>query len=226
MMNEHDYINKLKETVYRKISNEVNQDTIEHIVNDDLYNRHIEKQKSLSFQVYYFKTLNNEKLYLSSDKFFHEFKKQYSLQGIDNDYLDTLNEKKEEILKLIREDNLVKLYFDYFKKAQIKHKEKTKERDLGSFFAKLTHTFRPLEYCALDNPIKDHFELSKESFFTALLIISSEYVHWAADNKPILETIRKKFKNKDTEQVIPHDQITDLKLLDLIFWSKANPPKK
>jgi len=225
-MNEHDYINKLKETVYLKISNEVNPDTIKLIVNDDLYDRHKKDKKSASFQVYYFKTLNNETLYLSSDKFFQEFKKQYSLQGIDNEYLDTLNENKVEILKLIREDNLVKLYFDHFKKAKIKHKEMTKERDLGSFFAKLIHTFRPFEYCALDNPIKDHFKLRKESLFIAFLIISSEYVHWAADNKATLETIREEFKEKDTEQMILHDQITDLKLLDMIFWSKANPLKK
>ena len=114
------------------------------------------------------------------------------------------------------------MYFDTFNKAEIKHGDGIKEKDLGSFFAKLVHTFRPSDYCALDNPIKNYFGLKKESFFIALFIISNVYKKWATDNKQLLNNLKDIFKNADKKAVLKHDQLTDLKLLDLIFWSKAN----
>jgi len=220
--NEQQYISILKKLVYDKISVDINEQTIEDVVKNDLYKSHIDDKKSANFQDFYFKTLNNEELYLIETKFFQQFKQQYSLQGIDNKFLNKLELQKKEILKLIRDNNLTELYFGTFKKAEIKHGDGVKEKDLGSFFAKLVHTFRPKECCALDNPIKRYFGLTKESFFIAFFIISVEYLHWATDNKELLEVIREKFKLLDKEQVIKHDHITDLKLLDLIFWSKAN----
>ena len=150
----------------------------------------------------------------------------YALQGIDNKYLDRLEANKRDILKQIRADNLTQLYFEVFNKAIIKHGESFVEKDLGSFFAKLVHTFRPKDYCALDNPIKNYFGLKKESFFISFLIISSEYKHWAIDNKIFMQTIKDKFRRADLNQIINHNQLTDLKLLDLIFWSKANRIEK
>ena len=113
------------------------------------------------------------------------------------------------------------LYFDIFYKAIIKHGDDLVEKDLGPFFAKLVHTFRPHEYCALDNPIKNYFGLKKESFFISFFIISSEYKHWATNNRMLMQTIKDKFIKADSNQIIKHDQLTDMKLLDLIFWSKA-----
>jgi len=223
--NEQKYISILKQVVYDKISGDINEQTIEDVVINYLYNSHIAEKQSANFQVFYFKTLNNEKSFFIDNDFFRQFKKQYSLQGIDNGYLDSLESKKEEILKLIRDNKLTELYFSMFKKADIKHGDNIKVKDLGSFFAKLVHTFKPDEYCALDNPIKDYFGLSKESFVIAFFIISSEYVHWATDNKELLKTIREKFRLIDKEQAIKHEHLTDLKLLDLIFWSKANRTK-
>ncbi|MDD4374851.1 MAG: hypothetical protein PHG67_13120 [Bacteroidales bacterium] len=183
---------------------------------------HLADKVSAGFQDYYFLTLDNEKLYYSSNDFFRQFKKRYSLQGIDNNYLDKLEGIKKEILKNIRSDELAQLYFDTFNKAIIKHGKGFKVKDLGSFFAKLVHTFRPDEYCALDNPIKNYFGLKKESFFISFFIISVEYKHWATDNKNLLKIIRQKFKQADKKGILQHDKLTDLKLLDLIFWSKAN----
>ncbi len=146
----------------------------------------------------------------------------YSLQGIDNNFLDKLEILKKEILNNICNDNLAQLYFDTFNKAEIKHGVGIIEKDLGSFFAKLVHTFRPEEYCALDNPIKNFFGLKKESFFISFFIISSEYKHWATDNNQIIKTLKVEFKKADKIGVLKHDKLTDMKLLDLIFWSKAN----
>lgn len=220
--NEQKYISTLKQTVYDRISADINKMTIDEVVKTDLVKSHLDDKVSAGFQDYYFLTLDNEKLYNHSTDFFRQFKKRYSLQGIDNNYLDKLEGLKKEILKNIRADNLAQLYFDTFNKAIIKHGKDFKEKDLGSFFAKLVHTFRPDEYCALDNPIKNYFGLKKESFFISFFIISVEYKHWATDNKKLLSIIREKFKQADKKGVLQHDKLTDLKLLDLIFWSKSN----
>ena len=220
--NEQKYISTLKQTVYDRISADINEKTIDEIVKTDLVKSHLDDKSSADFQNYYFLTLDNEKFYYNSTDFFRQFKKRYSLQGIDNNYLDKLEGLKKEILKNIRANKLAQLYFDTFNKAIIKHGKNFKEKDLGSFFAKLVHTFRPDDYCALDNPIKNYFGLKKESFFISFFIISVEYKHWATDNKKYLNIIREKFKQADKKGILQHDKLTDLKLLDLIFWSKAN----
>lgn len=224
--NQNNYLDILKKAVYDKISTLINDLTVDSIVMTDLVLSHIDNKASASFQDYYFKTLDNEDLLLSTNHFFNQFKTMYSLQGIDNKYLGRLEVQKRDILKQIRADNLAQLYFETFNKAQIKHKDRFIEKDLGSFFAKLVHTFRPKDYCALDNPIKNYFGLKKESFFISFLIISSEYKHWATDNKVLMQTIKDKFRSADLNQKIDHDKLTDLKLLDLIFWSKANKLEK
>lgn len=215
------YLTFLKQKVKDKIASQINAETVNYIVEVNLYESHIKEKKSSSFQEYYFKTLNNDENFLTSE-FFKEFKSRYSLQGIDNNYLENLEKSKKEILNLIRKEYLTKLYIDYFNKARIKHGESEKEKDLGSFFAKLVHHFLPNQYCALDNPIKNYLCLSKESFVLSFFIISEEYKIWAENNQDILQKIRLKFELLDKNKIINHKLLTDLKLLDLIFWSKAN----
>jgi hypothetical protein len=222
MTNINSYFERLVQEVYDTISTAINENAIYNIVVKDIYKSHVEEPNSARFQQYYFRTINNETKYLSSTNFFREFKTKYALQGIDNDFLDQLEGNKKEILILIRENKLSQLYFNVFFKAKVKYKDSYKEKDLGSFFAKLVHTFRPDDYCALDNPIKDYFGLSKESFFFSFFIISKAYKNWATNNQEILNTIKSRFKQLDKHEIIKQDKLTDLKLLDLIFWSKAN----
>lgn len=215
------YIDKHIATVRRQISADINDKTVDNVVRTFLA-FHLSDKNSSSFQDYYFLTLTNNDYFLNSPTFFRDFKKHYSLQGIDNGYLDTLESDKQNILSLLQADNLADLYFNYFAKANIKHGTKTVDKDLGSFFAKLVHTFKPADYCALDNPIKNYFGLQRESFFIAFSIISSAYKLWAADNEIILEYIKQQFENIDNKHLIRHDRVTNLKLLDLVYWSKAN----
>lgn len=215
------YIDKHIATVRRQISADINDSTIDNVVRTFLAFHLIDKNSS-SFQHYYFLTLTNENYFLTSPTFFRDFKKRYSLQGIDNGYLDRLENDKQNILSLLQTDNLADLYFIYFAKASIKHGATTIDKDLGSFFAKLVHTFKPSHYCALDNPIKNYFGLQRESFFIAFSIISSAYRLWAEDNNTLMADIKQQFKNIDNNNLIRHDRVTDLKLLDLVYWSKAN----
>jgi len=216
------YIVNLEENIYDNISHIVKEDSIDQIVMRDLYESHVLEYRSAKFQEFYFRTIKNENLYLKSVDFYRQFKKQYALQGIDNNYLDNLEVNKREILNLIISDRLSELYFNFFHKAKVKYRADYKEKNLGSFFAKLVHTFRPDEYCALDNPIKDYFKLSKESFYVSFFIISHAYKKWGANNNKIIGTIKNELKLLDKREVIKQDKLTNLKLLDLIFWSRAN----
>ena len=219
---EHLYINYLKESVQKQIANEIDNSKIDSIV--ALYlNRYFQKSKSRNFQLYYFKTLNNSDSFHGEQNFFREFKRQYSLQGIDNEFLDKLESEKVEILNCIRQNDLAKLYLEKFRYAKLKHRGNIRITDLSSFFAKIVHTFNPENYCALDNPIKNYFKLDKESFYLSFLVISSEYKNWAIQNQNTIKLLKSKIETLDTDKVIDLNKLTDLKLLDLIFWSKANP---
>ena len=100
--NEKKYISTLKQTVYDQISADINDKTIDSVVKNDLVKSHLGDRVSAGFQDYYFLTLDNEKLYYSSTDFFRQFKKRYSLQGIDNNYLDKLEGLKTEYETLER----------------------------------------------------------------------------------------------------------------------------
>ncbi len=158
--------------------------------------------------------------FLSDTEFFRKFKQQYSLQGVDGKYLDDLENKKQRILELIEIDDIATLYFEFFAKAKIKHGNQKKEKNLGSFFAKLIHTFVPEKYSALDNPIKEYLGLAKESFYISLFVINEAYREWITENPEIIGVIRAEAGNYSKEKM------TDLKLLDLIFWYEANKRNK
>jgi len=220
------YADKLATKVLNQIDAEINLELVDDIISDNIYSAHIENPSSAKFQEYYFKTLNNKELFLSDERFFSEFKYQYSLQGIDNEYLKLLEDNKREIINLINHDRLTDLYFKFFKAARIKRGSGYMSKDLGSFFAKIVHTFRPYEYCPLDNPIRTYFGLQNESFYFAFIVISGSYRGWSMDNQKIIRELRSKAEAVDSHMVLKHAQLTDMKLLDLIFWSKAQSEKK
>lgn len=216
-----EYIQRKKEDVKTQIENDINFNTIESVVLDAI-KFNITDTRSKNFQKYYFTTIDDSENYLNDTKFFHNFKSKYALQGIDNDYLDSLEENKQAILGLLTDSKLIELYFAYFAKAKLKHRDKTVNVDLASFFAKLVHTFKPNEYCALDNPIKNYFGLEKESFYMAFMIISSEYKAWIIENPVMLKSIREQIRKIDAEKIIVQEKLTDMKIMDLLFWRIAN----
>lgn len=210
MKPEQIYFNYFVDKVYNQITTEVTADTIPNTV-----------FRITGFQKYYFEVWCLPKEQFLQNPFFKIFKQQYSLQGIDNEYLEYLESEKPKIYKLIEQDEIMMLYFNFFHNAKIKHSDTIIEKDLGSFFSKLLHTFRPHQYCALDSPIKNHFGLQKESFVFAFLIISSAYQKWSKNNQKLIDLMREKLKSEKHSEI--KDEISDLKLLDLLFWSKANP---
>ena len=187
----------------------------------EAFSFHFSDKNSITFQDYYIATITNRQHFLSSKDFFREFKKMYSLQGIDGAYLQRLESEKNVLLSQLDANNLTDLYIDHFAYASIQHGTAVRTKNLGSFFAKFVHTFRPEEYCALDNPIKDYLGLSREGFYLSFLLVSAAYKSWLDENIPIVTQIREQLDSTKTgERYSSH--MTDLKLLDLIFWLKAN----
>ena len=158
------YFNCLCNSVLKKMESEIGEISAESVVETDL-SKYVRGFSSDNFHEYYFQTLNNEEEYFADNQFFRQFKSRYSLQGIDNNFLQNLESKKLEMLTLIREDALSELYFNHFAEAKIKHKNRVVTKNLGSFFAKFVHTFRPKDYCALDNPIKNYLGLIRRKLF-------------------------------------------------------------
>jgi hypothetical protein len=215
------YIESLTQSVLSKISKNLCEgENLDWAISRLRF--HINDSRSAKFQKYYFQILCNKDRFLADLDFFKTFKYQYSLQGIDNEYLNFLNAAKPVILKLIDDRELSSLYLDYFAKAKIKHGVASIEKDLASFFTKHVHTFLPEEYCALDNPIKNYFGLKNESFFAAFIIISDAYKFWLKNNKQGIERIRNEIDALDKNNILPNGQLTDIKILDLIFWVEAN----
>jgi hypothetical protein len=190
-------------------------------VAEKAFKYHFTDEKSLAFQKYYIATVANQGAFLYSSDFFRIFKQQYALQGVDSDFLGRLEREKRAILDLIIKDDLASLYFGFFFQVRLKHGDEIVHKDLGSFFAKLVHTFSPEKYCALDNPIKDYLGLGKESFFVSFVIISQSYREWAQENPDLMGQISNELKGTLPAEFYS-SKMTNLKLLDLIFWYQAN----
>lgn len=214
------YLEISKQTVKRKIS-EILTDQKTREVAAAAFDFHFNNQNSLAFQEYYCKTISNRGHFLSTPNFFRIFKQKYALQGIDGKHLDQLEREKGKILQLIDNDELPKLYKEFFLDVLLQHGEIVVPRTLGSFFAKLTHTFNPDRYCALDNPIKDYLGLRRESFYIAFVVISQAYSEWASENTQQMQQIRIELENSLIGKSFSN-KMTDLKLFDLIFWYLAN----
>lgn len=213
------YVNVRKEKIKQDISLLLNHDSTVLVAQKAFLFYFGENPKP--FQQYYIQTIANRDNYLSSTDFFRVFKQKYSLQGIDNNFLDMLEKEKEIILKHIDNSDIPTLYFGFFASAPIQHGSKTVNKDLGSFFAKLVHTFCPDKYCALDNPIKNYFGLNKESFYVAFIIVSQAYEEWARENPILMQKIRNEFEKNSVAKTYSA-KMTNLKLLDMIFWYQAN----
>ncbi len=183
---------------------------------------HFENTLSNKFQNYYIEILKNEKLLLNKDKYFSIFKSKYSLQGIDSAYLDFLEKSKKNILTLLQKEEFINLYQKYFFKQKIKRKDKYVEKDLNSFFTKFVHTFYPDVFPALDNPIKNLLGFDKESFIFSFFSISNIYNRFINENPMTVKTMREIFNKEGNNANSSTNAYSDIKLLDLILWRKAN----
>lgn len=223
-MEEHaaPYLQRKKQAVQLRISEILDTQNAIELVRT-AFEFHFSDGKSKAFQDYYVTTVENRQYFLASSTFFAEFKKMYSLQGIDGAYLRMLEGHKEQILMQLDRNDLVGIYFNFFDRASLQHGNRLVTKSLASFFAKFIHTFKPDKYCALDNPVKKLLGLSRESFYLSFLAISAAYKAWIAENSILVDGIRAELTSNQLGRSYAV-AMSDFKLLDLIFWFKANRP--
>ena len=213
---EQQYLDDLIKDAYTKISEYINQKNIQDLVNEHFVDRiNNDKQKRfIKFHEYYFNTLNNDEAFMNPG-FFMTFRHMYSLRGVSHEHIAGIEKEidKRTILQLIRQDRLSELYPIF-----------TREKHFGSFFTKLVHTFSPLKYCPVDNPIKKYFKLEHESFFIALIVISRAYHMWTINNPELMVKLKKEFVSSDITGHMRNNVqlINEMKLLNIIFWSLAD----
>ena len=223
------YIDCLSNEVCKIISKNINLQNVEDLVNEHFTNRLEGKAngtKFRNFHSYYFRTINN-KVEFQKSNFFSEFIQKYSLRGIDNTRIESFESKKNELISMIETDKLADLYFNHFACVEIKNNDKVIEKNLGSFFTKIVHTFRPEEYTPIDNAIKKFFGLAGESYFIAMIVISNAYLKWANEHRKKMEELKRQLSKEIKENLngmVTNEitkSITDMKLLNILFWSIA-----
>jgi len=216
------YITNLTDYVINRISKDINNQTLDSIVKNELFYHFKPDNRSYDFHKYYTKITGNTDNFLYDPGFFGHFKYQYAIQGVDNNLLNKLESNKPLILDYIEKDQLVKFYNEFFSRVETKSGTKVIIKDFGSFFTKVAHTIKPDLYCALDNQIKNYFNLGKESYFISFCVVSNAYRNWSADNTSIISALKESIKKFDKKNILKCERFTELKILDLIFWFKAN----
>lgn len=224
-MNHFDeYYELLSAICYEKIKENLSLESAESLFSDNFIKRiksdKTTRQHFIDFQKYYFNLINNPE-----EIQFKVFKQKYSLQGVTSDYLNKLNFERDKIIGFIVDDNLAELYFKYFHFQELETKAGNKTKSLGSFFTKLVHTYKPSEYTPVDMPMKDFFGLNNESYFVSMIVISRAFKKWANENGNIISEFKDlliDYMAKENHMVIDKTKITDIKVMNTIFWSIAN----
>jgi len=202
----------LEQHVVDKITEVINVDTIDNVIQNYIVEPHLENRKMLDFHEYYFKILENDKYCLKKSGFFKEFVTKYGLKGLDKQYLKELESDKHVTLQYFMISNLDILFRIYF----VKFNGSILENIL---FTKILHTFRPDEYTILDNNIRCYFNLENYDILTASTIVTHGYNIWGTTNHNLILKIFETIQAHENGKVFPIEKITYPKLLDMIFYS-------
>lgn len=205
------YVTSLAEEVYKKIKEDLGN-VPDHDIIKTCFTDRLSDKRFLDYEIYYFNTVNNEKYYFETNNYFREFRQKYSLRGIGGEFINKLEARKKDLLSLIHEDKLTDLYLHF----------KTEQKHYGSFFSKFAHTFKPNSYCPIDTQMKNYFGLERESYFITMIAVSRGCKKWAEENKDRMSKMRRLVVESTDQLLLQEGQISDMKLLNTVFWSKAN----
>ncbi len=219
------YIETCAAAVCQQIDDHLRNKNVDEIIDISF----VQRSGNIGFQT--FQRFYFDKSAVSRKDYFNVFRSRYSLQGVDGAYLEMLNTNKEEIFKRIHDGDIHGVYRQFFYKQEVAHGVgKTRHKSFGSFFTKLCHTVEPELYTPMDNPMRDHFGLQDESFPIAMLIVSDAFAKWCGKNKFKVKAIKDGLAeaiNSDLRVGINIEsiQLTNMKVMDMIYWSVANTPK-
>ncbi|HKR06407.1 MAG TPA: hypothetical protein VJY62_17360 [Bacteroidia bacterium] len=83
----------------------------------------------------------------------------------------------------------------------------------------------PDRYCQVDIPMRSYFKLIHESYFIAFIVISGAFKMWAEKNSMRMKRMKRLVVTIIKKNQWQYDNITDMKILNIIFWSVSNPIK-
>lgn len=217
------YFDYVVNATYRRIESEINPNSIPALLETVFLSRFINNAKTASFHKMYLSQAG--KIHNSMQEgFINKFVKAYSLtRGIKAELRAQMESQKHEIVSLI-ERSPFEAYTNFFMHAKLTDEDK--ERNLASFFTKLAHTVNPNEYYCLDSYVRAYFKLNREGFFYSYCIIGAAYKKWIADNEPLLRKLRHAISLVDKSNTLKVSELTNLKILDMIFWAKGDALKK
>lgn len=208
-----------------KINDIVNTETLDEIADNIFRDQFLNERGLIRGHTYYLEITRQKTKIIRQHNFMHTFKKRYGLQYIDRACLDNFEANKKYIL-----NNIVKrpfkIYNDFFASVRVIQNGQETRKKLTSFFTKLAHTISPDQFSALDNPIRAYFGIKNESFFVSYALLNETYTVWIRKNKRLMKQLRSKIESHDVNDTLKLDTLEDLKLLDMIFWFKANREQK
>lgn len=215
-----DYFSSISTSITDKISNIINHGTI-NTLTQIIFRNYIADKKFLKAHQFYLTFTGNINAIEKEQTFFRTFRSKYSLRVAES-YVDRLDNNKHLILNQITVNPLC-VYKTNFTNVPTNYKGRIIYKAQSSFFSKLMHTVNPDHYCALDNPIKNKiFELKTEGFFFSYCLINDVYTQWINSNLKLLTDLRNSVQQVDTANLLQMTELTNMKVLDMIFWYKAN----
>ncbi|MBU0472462.1 MAG: hypothetical protein KKF65_07575 [Nanoarchaeota archaeon] len=183
---------------------------------NELFRGYLSDKRSVTFTNYYHETvLDKQKIN------FGTFSYQWALH-LRKKHIEYLDENYELIRKKILEEKDIYSFFRQYGIDQDGRQNK-------SFCCKLFHTFLPKEFIPLDNPIMKNFktEIKKKNKITEMHflewedVIRHEYIQFSSKNKSKINLIIKLLLKKEFS-FFRVNELSDIRLLDLIYWYNLN----
>jgi len=174
---------------------------------ETFFDKFKDDKRTLTFLGYYNKTVLNKK---KID--FGEFKRQWAIQGMTKEVFNFFSDNFERLKNEIKKERDIKTFFE---------KYCCEVRKEASFCSKLFHTILPNEFPPVDNPIKKKFQLQKEEFINAVLIIKRGYKLFIEENSDKIDLIRR-ILSKPKFAYLRIDELSDIRILDMYYWFKEN----
>lgn len=215
------YYQARQRQLFIKIDEIINPQTLEAIAQNIFANNYLIKRGLIRGHRYYLEVTGQIRRIKRQPRFMHTFKRRYGLQYIDTGCLDYLEANKKYII-----NNVVKrpfkVYSTFFAQACVIQNGEEKRKKLTSFFTKLAHTVSPSHFSALDNPIRKYFKIDNESFFVSYALLNDTYSQWISKRKGVIKKLRNLISDHDNDNLLRVYDLEALKILDMIFWFKAN----
>ena len=173
-------------------------------------NEFIMDKRTIKFIEYY------NKIVLDKERIsFGTFKALWAIQGMTKNVYSYFDNNYDELKKEIINEKNIDLFFKRYC---------CEEREEAIFCCKLFHVILPNDFPPIDNEIIKHFKMNRERKIESYKIIKHGYELFIKENKNIINTLRLLLMNNEYSY-IRINELSDFRILDMIYWFKLNRKK-